>query len=494
MSQSTATIPHALPRDTGAPVPVAIAAGDGIGPEITTATLRILEAAGAGIRAIPVEVGGAAYARGVTSGIDAAAWDAIEGTRVLLKGPITTPQGGGWKSVNVTLRKTLGLYANLRPCAAYHPFVPTPHPGMDVVVIRENEEDLYAGIEHQQTDETVQCLKLVTRSGCERIVRYAFAYARAHGRKKVTCVTKDNIMKLTDGLFHQVFDAVATEHPDIVSEHRIVDIAAARLAARPTDYDVIVTLNLYGDILSDIAAEVAGSVGLAPSANLGRDAAMFEAIHGSAPDIAGMGIANPSGMLLAAVQMLVHIGKPRAAELIHNAWLATIEDGIHTRDLVRAGATAKVVGTVAFADAVIERLGRVPATLPEAAYGGHPPIVLPEAAPVPTAPMVLTGVDAFLHHPASGTEALGHRLAALAGDRFGLQMITNRGVKVWPGGRPGTRLADHWRCRFTATGPVAVADVLALLGRIDGAGLRLIKTEHLYTRDGKPAYSLGQGQ
>ncbi|MDO8275946.1 MAG: NADP-dependent isocitrate dehydrogenase, partial [Serpentinimonas sp.] len=275
-------------------VPITVAPGDGIGPEITEATLRVLRAAGAQIAPETISVGEAQYLAGHSSGIAPESWDSLRRTRVLLKGPITTPQGGGFKSLNVTIRKTLGLYANVRPCVTYHPFVKTLHPTMDLVIVRENEEDLYAGIEHRQTDQVYQCLKLVTRPGCEKIIRYAFEYAVKNARRKVTCMTKDNIMKMTDGLFHKVFDEISKEYPQIEVEHMIIDIGAARLATRPERFDVIVTLNLYGDIISDIAAEITGSVGLAPSANIGDRIAMFEAIHGSAPDIAGKGIANPS--------------------------------------------------------------------------------------------------------------------------------------------------------------------------------------------------------
>ncbi len=264
-------------------VPITVAYGDGIGPEIMEASLSILKDAGARIDLETIEIGEKVYLSGNTAGISESSWESLRRTRVFLKAPITTPQGGGYKSLNVTVRKTLGLYANIRPCVAYYPFIETKHPSMDVTIVRENEEDTYAGIEHQQTDEVTQCLKLITRAGLRAIVRYAFEYARAHHRKKVTCFTKDNIMKLTDGLFHKVYDQIAKEYPDIENEHWIVDIGAAKLADTPEAFDVIVMPNLYGDILSDVAAQIAGSVGLAGSANIGIDFAMFEAIHGSAP-------------------------------------------------------------------------------------------------------------------------------------------------------------------------------------------------------------------
>src|ERR1700716_1302737 len=325
--------------------PITVAHGDGIGPEIMAATLQILKAAGANLEIETIEIGEKVYLRGNTAGIEPSAWDSLRRTKVFLKAPITTPQGGGFKSLNVTVRKTLGPYANVRPCVSYHPFVETKHPGMDVVIVRENEEDLYAGIEHRQTDQVTQCLKLISRPGSEKIVRYAFEYARRSNRKKVTCFTKDNIMKITDGLFHKVFDEIASQYPEIENEHWIVDIGAAKLADTPNAFDVIVMPNLYGDILSDVAAQIAGSVGLAGSANIGEKIAMFEAIHGSAPRRAGQNLANPSGLLLGAIMMLVHIGQTNIAERVHNGWLRTIEDGIHTYDIYDESVSKQKVGT-----------------------------------------------------------------------------------------------------------------------------------------------------
>src|ERR687895_1074695 len=348
--------------------PITVAHGDGIGPEIMSATLHILKEAGARIDIETIEIGEKVYLAGNSAGIGPEAWESLRRTKVFLKAPITTPQGGGYKSLNVTTRKTLGLYANVRPCVSYHPFVETKHPTMDVVIVRENEEDLYAGIEYQQSPQVVQCLKLISRPGCEKIVRYAFEYARQNNRKKVTCFTKDNIMKQTDGLFHKVFDEIAAEYPDIQNEHWIVDIGAAKLADTPDAFDVVVMPNLYGDVLSDVAAQIAGSVGLAGSANIGEHIAMFEAIHGSAPRRAGQNMANPSGLLLGAVMMLVHIGLTEHAERVHNAWLRTIEDGIHTYDIYDEKVSKQKVGTKEFAEAVVERLGKKPHTLKAVAY------------------------------------------------------------------------------------------------------------------------------
>ena len=484
-------VPAALPATT-----IPVAAGDGIGPEIMAATLAILKAADPALHFHAVTVGLKAYESGLMAGIGEDTWQAIDRHKVILKGPITTPQGGGYKSVNVTLRKTLGLYANLRPCVSYHPYVTALHPTMDVVIVRENEEDTYAGIEHRQTGEVVQCLKLITRPGCERIVRHAFEYARANGRRSVTCMSKDNIMKLTDGLFHQVFDEIAAEYPDIHSQHQIIDIGTARMASRPQDYDVVVTPNLYGDILSDVAAEVAGSIGLAPSANLGLRAAMFEAVHGSAPDIAGKDIANPSGLLLAAVMLLQHVGRNRAAETLHNAWLRTLEDGVHTADLWQEGLSRERAGTRAFGRAVIARLGKEPTRLTPVRYPETAPRAEARApaakAVAASAQKAFDGVDVFLHWDEAGRSAtrLAERAQTAAGE-FKLSLITNRGVRVWPQGHPDTWCSDHWRLRFRGEDPHAVP---TLLSRLINAGLEPVKTENLYRFGEQRGYSLAQGE
>ena len=476
--------------------PVTVAFGDGIGPEIMRASLKILVAAGARLAFEPIDIGERVYLSGNSAGIAPEAWDSLRRTKVFYKAPITTPQGGGFKSLNVTVRKTLGLYANVRPCTAYAPFIATKHPTMDVVIVRENEEDLYAGIEHRQTDEVVQCLKIISRPGCEKIVRYAFEYAQAHGRKKVTCFTKDNIMKLTDGLFHKVFDEIGAEYPALEKEHWIVDIGAAKLADNPGQFDVIVMPNLYGDILSDVAAEIAGSVGLAGSANIGEHCAMFEAIHGSAPRRAGQDVANPSGLLLGGVQMLVHVGQADVAERVHNAWLKTIEDGVHTYDIYTEGVSTRKVGTQEFAAEVVARLGQRPSTLRAADYAQRPTMRLPTWTRRPPARKETVGIDVFVHAPGVKAEDLAERMKQCVFGGYDLAMITNRGVKVWPGGLPETFCTDHWRCRYLAeTGKqINHAMIAELLGRLAKAGIDFIKTENLCTFDGEPGYSLGQGQ
>jgi len=484
------------PKDQEDVAPVTVAHGDGIGPEIMDASLKVLEAAQANLAVEPVNVGEAVYLSGNSSGIGDEVWDSLRRTKVFYKAPITTPQGGGYKSLNVTIRKSLGLFANVRPSVAYSPYVATKHPDMDVVVVRENEEDLYSGVEHRQTQEVYQCLKLVSRPGTERIIRYAFEYARSNGRKKISCVSKDNIMKLTDGLFHKVFDEIKGEYPEIETDHWIVDIGAARLAARPADFDVIVTSNLYGDILSDIATEVSGSVGLGPSANIGSQCAMFEAIHGSAPDIAGQGLANPSGLLLAGVMMLIHLGKSEAAERVHNAWLATIEAGVHTADIYQPDLSTQIVNTSQFADAVIARLGETPKAMTPVKYAGAASPNIPE--PKRPAPEVKTfaGIDVFVESDLEA-DALAEALSKEAdGLNLELTMISNRGVKVWPNGLPETFCTDHWRCRFEVEDPqnASHAESLTLLSKLAQAGFPFVKSEGLYNFNGERGFSLSQGQ
>jgi isocitrate dehydrogenase len=474
---------------------ITIARGDGIGPEIMDATLEILKAADARLIYDEIEVGEKVYLAGNTSGISKSAWDTIRKNKVFLKAPITTPQGGGYKSLNVTMRKALGLFANIRPCKSFHPFVATKHPEMDVVVIRENEEDLYAGIEHQQTDEVVQCLKLITRPGCEKIIRYAFEYAKLYNRKRVSCFTKDNIMKHTDGLFHRVFKEIAAEYPEIESDNWIIDIGAARLADTPEMFDVVVMPNLYGDIVSDITAQISGSVGLAGTANIGSSCAMFEAIHGSAPDIAGQNIANPSGLLRAAVMLLNHIGQQDVAEKIKNAWSCAIEEGIHTPDIYTEGVSSQRVGTNEFAQAVIDRLGQAPKQIPAANFEKGVAFEIPKYNRKQAKNKTLKGVDVFVDWKGENPIVLAERLEKLNSD-IKLKLITNRGVKVWPEGFEETFCTDHWRCRFEVENgdPALKTSIPGLLAKAIEEDIDVIKTENLYEFDGERGYSLGQGQ
>jgi len=342
----------------------------------------------------------------------------------------------------------------------------------------------------------VQCLKLISRPGCEKIVRYAFEYAKQQNRKKVTCFTKDNIMKQTDGLFHQVFDEIAKEYPEIENEHWIIDIGAAKMADTPEVFDVIVMPNLYGDVLSDVAAQIAGSVGLAGSANIGEECAMFEAIHGSAPRRAGQNLANPSGLLQGAVMMLNHIGQTDVAEKVQNAWLKTIEDGIHTYDVYKEGVSKEKVGTKEFADAVIKNLNAKPSILKPVIYSNNSALNLPKYVRKPAAKKELVGVDVFVHWAGTNPDELADKVKKIEKNNLKLSMITNRGIKVWPNGFEETFCTDHWRCRFKPTdgATISKADIIEILQNAINENIDSIKTENLYTFDGKAGYSLGQGQ
>lgn len=477
-------------------IPITVAEGDGIGPEIMSATLDILSATRAPLEITKVEIGEKVYLKGHSTGIEPKTWDIIRQSKGFLKAPITTPQGGGFKSLNVTIRTTLGLYANVRPCVSYYPFVQTLHPEMDVVIVRENEEDLYTGIEYRQTPETYQALKVITRPGCERIVRYAFEYARANGRKKVTCFTKDNILKLSDGLFHKVFDEIAKEYPDIQNEHWIVDIGAAKLADTPIAFDVVVMPNLYGDILSDVAAQIAGSVGLAGSANIGQSGAMFEAIHGSAPRRAGQNLANPSGLLLASVMMLVHVGLPDAAALVHNAWLKTLEDGIHTYDIFKPNISKEKVGTKEFAKAVIQRLGQKPQKLKEAHYTTPKNLFKSQKGHEDVSKKTIVGADIFIYFRGNVDE-LHRKISSLNLPDLQLSMIWNRGAKVWPEKMPEINCVDCWRCRFLSKEKgknVSPHQLAQLLQKCADAEIDVNSMEQLCNFDGKPYYYSAQDE
>lgn len=474
---------------------VSVAAGDGIGPEIMAATLKVLIAANARIDFEMVEIGESLWKNGHTSGISPEAWQSITRSRVLLKGPVTTPTHAGVKSLNVTLRKTLGLYANVRPCRSFAPFVKTAQPGLDVVILRENEEDLFCGIEHRQTDDVYQALRVVSRPGTERIVRFAFEFARHNRRNRITCITNDHILKFTDGIFRKVFEEIGAEYPDIEQQHMISDTGAAKLVQRPEMFDVIVTPNIYGDVLSDVAAQLSGSVGMAGTANIGSQSALFEAIHGSAPKYKGLDLANPSGLLTAARLMLSHIGQDDVGELIRNAWLRTLEDGIHTYDIHDSATSRKRVGTKEFGQAVIDRLGETPRHLRLKAIRGLGQMTKP-LAPRKVAVKELVGVDVFIHDRDLSPTALAVKLtqASQSVPEFKLEMITSRGVKVWPEGHEETFMADHWRCRFTTQKPSKNSRLIELLKAIDGKDLDIIKTENLYTFDGEIGFSRGQGQ
>jgi len=472
-------------------VPITVAYGNGIGPEIMEATLNIIEASSANIQPEVIEIGENLYKKGISTGIDEKAWSSLYKTKVFLKAPITTPQGGGFRSLNVTIRRKLGLFANIRPAISYHPFVSTKHPTMNLIIIRENEEGLYTGIEYQQSDEMIHCLKLISKSGSKRISRFAFEYALKNQRKKVTCFTKDNIMKKTDGLFRKSFEEMGDLFPELEKEHWIVDIGAAKLADSPENFDVLVLPNLYGDILSDVAAQISGSVGMAGSANIGEEFAMFEAIHGSAPRRAGQNIANPSGLLQAAVLMLIHIEQKKAAETIQNAWLKTLEEGLHTYDIYQEGISQKKIGTKEFAKAIIERLGKKPQKLATVSYD-KPQNKSPANRELPKKSQekkTLLGVDVFIDKKNIKAVELAQTLQHIH-SAFELKSIASRGVSVWPGQSINVLLSDHWHCRFlSSSNHLNHSNIVDLLSKIKEKKLDFIKTENLYSFNDKPGFS-----
>jgi isocitrate dehydrogenase (NAD+) len=323
--------------------------GDGIGPEIVAAAVRVIEATGVGIEWETHIIGAQALEKYGTT-IPDATIESIKRNKTALKGPLTTPVGKGFTSVNVGLRKALDLYANVRPVKAL-PNVPCRYPELDLVIMRENTESLYAGLEHEVVPGVVESLKIITEKASTRIARYAFEFAKSHGRKKITVMHKANIMKLSDGLFRDCFYKVAEEFPSIESDDKIIDNACMQLVMRPEQFDVMVLENLYGDIVSDLCAGLIGGLGLAPGANIGEQGAVFEAVHGSAPDIAGQGIANPTAILMSAILMLQHIGETDAAARAEKALMEVFTEGkVRTKDL---GGTAN---TAEFASAIIDKM------------------------------------------------------------------------------------------------------------------------------------------
>jgi len=473
------------------PTTVSLIVGDGIGPEVVGAARRVLDAVEAPIVWEEIDAGAAVFRRGIASGVPAETIDSIARTRLVLKGPLETPVGFGEKSANVTLRKLFETYGNIRPVRELAG-VPTPFAGrgIDLVVVRENVEDLYAGIEHQQTPNVAQCLKLISRPGCERIVRLAFEVARSEGRTSVVCATKANIMKMTEGLLKRVFEAIAPEYPDIEARHLVVDNCAHQLTRRPEQFEVIVTTNMNGDILSDLTSGLVGGLGFAPSANLGADIAIFEAVHGSAPKYAGADSANPTALILSAAMLLRHIGATDAADRVEGAVTATLADGIHTRDV----ATGEPVSTTAFTDAVIDRLDRVDTS---ADFRVRRPLVVPAIAPASIVPRqrAVVGIDVFIEWD-GGPALLAASLETLIGDApLYLKMISNRGTVVWPSSGTSPALVDHYRCRFMATDGQEPSnrDLLDLVTRIAGSH-RWMHIEKLQTFDDAAGYTLAQGE
>lgn len=469
---------------------ITVIPGDGIGPEVMSAALKVVDSAGVAIEPEVRQAGARVFAAGIESGVPPDTIESIRKTKVVLKGPLETPIGHGNKSANVTLRTLFETFGNLRPVREL-PGVTTPFTGrkLDIVIVRENVEDLYTGIEYLQTPAVAEALKLITRSGCERIVELAFEFAVAAGRKRVHCATKANILKLTEGMLQHTFEAIAPSYPSIEAKHILIDNCAHQLAMRPEQFDVIVTTNMNGDILSDLTSGLTGGLGFAPSANIGSDVAIFEAVHGSAPDIAGKNVANPTALILSAAMMLRHVGEGRAANDIEQAVLVALESGVRSADM--AG-SAQPSSTTEFADAVISNLGKVSSTSGSRTFQA---VRLPkhkrEVAATFVATRRITGVDIFVESTLR-PEELGDELTEVAAPtRFSLHAITNRGNRVYPEGGDSVSLADQYRCRFLAkdrNADLSDPEILSLVTRL-GESVRWMHIEKLQLFDGDDGFS-----
>ncbi len=477
---------------------VTLIPGDGIGPECIESAKQIVDASGVNIAWDVQHAGESVFMRGIPSGVPPETIDSIHRTRCVLKGPLGTPVGYGEKSANVTLRKLFETFANIRPVREL-PGVATPYSGrgIDLVVVRENVEDLYAGIEHMQTPGVAQCLKLISRKGCEKIVRLAFEFARSEGRKSIACATKSNIMKLTEGMLKRTFEEVAKEYPDIQAWHVIVDNCAHQLVKKPEQFDVIVTTNMNGDILSDLTSALVGGLGFAPSANLGNEVAIFEAVHGSAPKYAGKNVINPTAVIGSAIMMLRHLGEFDAAARIENALFATLEDGaVKTGDVVGYD-SGKACSTSTFTETIIKNFGRIPRTI---ATRSHKPLRIPRLSdnPVSVRPKSrrMVGADVFIETEQM-PNVLGPALDSLTqGSPLKLKMISNRGTQVYPDKGTIIDCVDHYRCRFVLRDPNGEIDntyLVSLLALV-AQKYRWVHVETLQYFDDQPGYTKAQGE
>jgi isocitrate dehydrogenase len=474
---------------------VTLIPGDGIGPECVASARRIVEATGAPIEWEEREAGAEVFKKGLPSGVPPETIDSISSTGVALKGPLETPVGFGEKSANVTLRKLFETYANVRPVREM-PGVRTPYTGrgVDLVVVRENVEDLYAGIEYMQTPGVAECLKLISVKGSEKIARFAFEYARSEGRTSVACATKANIMKLTEGTLKRVFEQVAPEYPEIESWHVIIDNCAHQLVKRPEQFDVIVTTNMNGDIISDLSSALIGGLGFAPSANIGNEVAIFEAVHGSAPKYAGKNVINPTAVILAAVMMLRYLELFDQADAIEHAIGVTLESGVLTGDVLGYD---EGTPTTEYTDAIIGNLGKRSETW---TVREHRALQLPKLSPDPDyvkpASRAVVGLDVFIESPLSASE-LGASLMELTSDtRMSLKMVSSRGTKVFPPTGAITDTLDHWRARFITKenpGDLPDEDVNQLLARISRRH-KWMHIEKLQEFDGELGFTRDQGE
>ena len=472
---------------------ITVIPGDGIGPEVISAAMKVIEATGVDIEPEVCLAGAGAFEKGVESGVPKETIESIERTKVVLKGPLETPIGYGNKSANVTLRTLFETFGNLRPVREL-PGVTTPFTGrkLDIVIVRENVEDLYTGIEYMQTPGVAQALKIITRTGCEKIVELAFEFAVAARRRRVHCATKANIMKLTEGMLQHTFEEIAPRYPQIEAKHILIDNCAHQLAMRPEQFDVIVTTNMNGDILSDLTSGLTGGLGFAPSANIGNDAAIFEAVHGSAPDIAGKNVANPTAIILSAAMMLRHIGEGEAADDIEQAVLVTLESGMRSGDMAGTG---KASSTTEFADAIISNLGLDSRTGSAGDFlAVHIPESTPEVAAVPVSRRIVTGVDVYLESTLQPDDLAAALNLICENTTLTLHMIGNRGSTVYPSEDRTVTLVDHYRCRFmkkARSDTLTNSEILSLLTKI-GEEHTWMHVEKLQQFDGEDAFSRTQ--
>ena len=481
---------------------IAVAKGDGIGPEIMDAVLKIFEANKVPLEYQFVDMGKWVFDKGFSNGMTPEAKQAIETLGLLFKGPMETPKGKGVKSINVTARKTWNTYANKRVFQSLHG-VDTVFSragiAIDITIVRENIEDTYGGIEHMLTHDVALSRRFITRPGSLQVIHYAFQMARQKHARRITCGHKSNIMKLTDGLFLECFYEVAKEYPDIKADDVIVDDLCMKLVVRPDTFDVIVLTNLQGDIVSDLCAGLVGGLGFAPSANIGDHISIFEAVHGTAPDIAGKNIANPTALLLSGISMLQHVGLTENAGIIENALLYTLESGVHTGDF---GDKAKAsVNTTQFAEAIIANFGKHPQVNPKPVVPNKPGTPTPMKLEKNTMMVSkeigndeIVGVDLFIASDEQ-PDAIAKKCQRHAGVKFKLVSISNRGTQVWPTGSVYTNLVNQYNVRFEAIDENSLnqQDILGLYVSMSG-NFHICSSELLLQWGDKRGYSLAQGQ
>lgn len=481
---------------------IAVANGDGIGPEIMDAVITIFNAAKVPLEYETVDMGKWVFDLGHATGMTPEAKDTIERLGVLFKGPMETPKGKGVKSINVTARKTWNTYANKRTFQTLHGvdtvFSKAGIP-IDITIVRENIEDTYGGIEHMLTHDVALSRRFITRPGSMQVIKYAFEMAKQKSARRITCGHKANIMKLTDGLFLECFYEVARLYPELQADDIIVDDLCMKLVTRPDLFDVVVLTNLQGDIVSDLCAGLVGGLGFAPSANIGDHISIFEAVHGTAPDIAGKNIANPTALLLSGIGMLRHLGMLESAANIENALLYTLENGIHTGDF--GDKSRPSVDTTTYAATVIANLGKQPSHNPKPLQIDVPNTCTVMALEENTMMVSheeeaekIVGVDMFIESDAQ-PEFIANKCMRHGGVKFTLVTISNRGTQVWPTGSKFTNLINQYRVRFESIElePLNQQDVIGLYVSLSG-DFKICSLELLNSWGDIKGYSLAQGQ